>query len=63
LESPGAVPWLSETASDPDELPPQATRNSDNKQRQAIPADVRVNRSRVKAETLEEQQRMIRKRS
>jgi hypothetical protein len=55
LESTGAVTWLSETVPEPDEPPPQATRNADNKQRQTIPAAVRVTRSRAKADTLEEQ--------
>jgi hypothetical protein len=52
LESTGAVvTWLSETALDPDEPPPQATRNVDIRQRQTIP-----NRFRPEAEVLETQQ-------
>jgi hypothetical protein len=56
LESIGAVTWLSETALDPDEPPPQATRNVDIKQRQTIPADACVNKFRAKAEALEMEQ-------
>jgi hypothetical protein len=51
LESTGAVTWLSETALDPDEPPPQATRNVDSRQRQTIP-----NSFRAKAEALKKQQ-------
>ncbi len=51
LVSTGAVTWLSETVLEPDEPPPQATRNVDMKQRQTIP-----NRFRAKAEALEKQQ-------
>jgi hypothetical protein len=41
---------------EPDEPPPQAMRNVDNKQRQTIPSDARVKGFRTKAETLDEQQ-------
>jgi hypothetical protein len=51
LESTGAVTWLSETALDPDEPPPQATRNVDIRQRQTIP-----NRFRPEAEVMEIEQ-------
>ena len=57
LVSTGAVvTWLPETAPEPDEPPPQATRNADKKHRQTIPADACVNRFRAKAETLKRQQ-------
>jgi hypothetical protein len=48
LVSTGAVTWLSETVLEPDDPPPQATRNVDITQRH--------NRFRVKAEALEKQQ-------
>ena len=57
LVSPGAVAWLSETAPEPDDPPPQATRNADNIQRQAIPTDACVNRFRTKAEALGRRQK------
>ena len=52
LESTGAVvTWLSDTAPEPEDPPPQATRNVDIRQRQTIP-----NIFRPEAEVLETQQ-------
>lgn len=48
LESTGAVIWLSDTAPEPEDPPPQATRNADITQR--------LNKFRAKAEALETQQ-------
>jgi hypothetical protein len=56
LESTGAVAWLSDTVPEPEEPPPQATRDTDARQRQAIPADTCVNRFRMKTKILETQQ-------
>jgi hypothetical protein len=56
LVSTGAVvSWLSETAPEPDDPPPQATRNVDNKKRQTILNDACGIRFRAKAEALEKQ--------
>lgn len=56
LVSTGVVAWLSETAPEPDDPPPQATRNVDTRQRQTILTDACDNRFRAKAGILEKQQ-------
>jgi hypothetical protein len=55
FESTGAVTWLSETAPDPDEPPPQATRTVDSKEIQTA-SDACVKSFRAKAQGLETQQ-------
>jgi hypothetical protein len=52
LESMGAVTWLSETAPESDEPPPQATSNVESRQRQKILTDACVNSFRAKAVAL-----------